>query len=173
MLLYYRQMVSSIELVKEDKRLQDMVFDREAAPARTVPVAPPPQPTLTGAAKTFDDAEQAYTGKDFAKAKKLYLDVLQQNAEKPMQASAYYGLARIAAFEKDPETSERLFLKVLDLGPEAPVKAWTLVYLGRLSLAAQDGGQAGKYFQSALQVAGASDAARQAAQKGMQDSSKQ
>jgi hypothetical protein len=82
-------------------------------------------------------------------------------------------LARIAAIERDPETSERLFLKVLDLEPEPPVKAWSLVYLGRLSLAAQEGVQAGKYFQSALQVAGASDAARQAAQKGMQESSKQ
>jgi tetratricopeptide (TPR) repeat protein len=172
MVLYYQQMVSAIELVKEDRRLTDVAFDRESAPARTVPVAPPPQPALTGAAKTLEDAEQSYTAKEYPKAKKLYMDVLQQTDQKPAQASAYYGLARIAAFEKDPETSERLFLKVLDLEPEPPVKAWTLVYLGRLSLAAQDGVQAGKYFQSALQVAGASDAARQAAQQGMQRSAK-
>jgi tetratricopeptide (TPR) repeat protein len=173
MLLYYQQMVSGIELVKEDKRLTDVVFDRQAAPARTVQAAPPPQPALTGAAKTLADAEQVYASKDYPQAKKLYLDVLQQTDQKPMQASAYYGLARIAAFEKDPETSERLFLKVLDLEPDAQIKGWTLVYLGRLSLAAQDGVQAGKYFQSALQVPGASDAARQAAQQGMQQSSKQ
>jgi tetratricopeptide (TPR) repeat protein len=166
-------MVSGIELVKEDKRLTDVVFDRQAAPARTVQAAPPPQPALTGAAKTLADAEQVYASKDYPQAKKLYLDVLQQTDQKPMQASAYYGLARIAAFEKDPETSERLFLKVLDLEPDAQIKGWTLVYLGRLSLAVQDGVQAGKYFQSALQVPGASDAARQAAQQGMQQSSKQ
>jgi tetratricopeptide (TPR) repeat protein len=173
MILYYQEMVSSIELVKEDKRLTDFVFDRESAPSRTVQVAPPPPPPLTGAAKTLDEAEQLYSSKDYPKAKKLYLDVLQQTDRKPMQASAYYGLARIAALEKDPETSERLFLKVLDLEPEAPVKGWTLVYLGKLSLAAADGAQAGKYFQSALQVPGASDKAREEAQRGLQQSSKQ
>jgi TolA-binding protein len=173
MILYYQEMVSAIELLKEEKRLQNVEFDRQAAPTRTVQAAPAPQPGLTGAAKTLDEAEQLYTAKDYSNAKKLYLDVLQQTDQKPTQASAYYGLARIAAIEKDPETSERLFLKVLDLEPEAPVKAWTLVYLGKLSLAAQEGVQAGKYFQSALQVAGASEAARQAAQKGMQESSKQ
>jgi hypothetical protein len=74
--------------------------------------------------------------------------------------------------QKDPETGERMFLKSLDLDPEPQVKAWVLVYLGRLSVAAGDGAQAGKYFNDALQVPGASEMARKAAQDGIRQSSK-
>ena len=71
------------------------------------------------------------------------------------------------------KTAERLFQKTLELEPEPQVKAWTLVYLGQLELAAGEREQAGKYFQSALQVEGASEKARKTAQQGMQQSSKQ
>jgi tetratricopeptide (TPR) repeat protein len=97
---------------------------------------------------------------------------LQQTDQKPMHAAAYYGVARIAAKKKDPETAERMFEKTLELEPEPWVKAWALVYLGRLSMAAGDGSQAGKYFQKALAVDGASDEARKAAQQGAQQISK-
>jgi tetratricopeptide (TPR) repeat protein len=175
MLLYYREMVSAIELKKEDARLSNVTFDRDA-PTRTVkaPVAPEPAAApLTGAAKTLDEAEKLYEARDLDKAKATYLAALQQTAEKPAHAKAYYGLARIAALQKDPETAERLFQKTLELEPESAVKAWTLVYLGQLELAAGERDQAGKYFQSALQVEGASEAARKRAELGMQQSSKQ
>jgi tetratricopeptide (TPR) repeat protein len=90
-----------------------------------------------------------------------------------LQASAYYGLARIALLQKDPDAAEQLFHKALDSRPEAQVKAWALVYLGRLSLAAADRDQAAGYFQQALQVDGSSDMARKAASEGFQNSSKQ
>jgi hypothetical protein len=47
-----------------------------------------------------------------------------------------------------------------------------LVYLGRLSGAAGDPAQAAKYFQDALRVEGASTAARQAAEQGVQQTTK-
>lgn len=172
MVLYYKDMVSAIDLMKEEKRLANVEFDRNPPPAHGVPVAQPPAPVLTGAAKTLDDAEQLYIKRDLDPAKKLYLDVLQQTPDKPMHAAAYYGLARIAVLQKDPETAERMFQKSLELEPEPQVKAWVLVYLGRLSLAAGEGAQAGKYFGEALQVPGASDMARKAAQDGMRQSSK-
>jgi cytochrome c-type biogenesis protein CcmH/NrfG len=53
------------------------------------------------------------------------------------------------------------------------VKAWSLVYLGQLELAAGEREQAVKYFQSALQVEGASEKARSTAQQGIARSSKQ
>jgi hypothetical protein len=61
----------------------------------------------------------------------------------------------------------------LQLNPEPQVKAWTLVYLGKLSLASSDSTQAAKYFADALKVEGASDKAREEAQKGVQQVSKQ
>jgi len=136
------------------------------------PAAPPPPP-LTGAAKTLNDADNLYAARELEKAKKLYLDALQQTDQEPVHAAVYYGLARIATLEKDPETAERLFQKVLELQPEAPVHAWALVYLGKLALAAGEREPAAKYFQDALKVEGASEKARQEAQQGIQQSSRQ
>ncbi len=170
MVLYYKEMVGAIDLVKEDARLMQAQFNTQAA-TRTVKTpapAPAPSPVLTGAAKTLDDAEQLYKAKDYEKAKSLFLAALQQSDQKPVHAAAYYGMARIAVFQKDPETGERLFQKVLELEPEPFVKGWTLVFLGRLYLSAADKEQAAKYFQSALAVEGLTDEARKAAQQGVQ-----
>jgi tetratricopeptide (TPR) repeat protein len=89
-----------------------------------------------------------------------------------MHAAAYYGMARIAVLEKDPELAERLFNQTLESEPEAQLRAWSLVYLGRLSMAAGERAQAAQYFQSALQVKGASSAAQQAASQGVETTSK-
>jgi len=107
------------------------------------------------------------------KANALYLAALEQTDQKPLHAAAYYGLARIATLQRRPEDAERLFQKTLELQPEAQVKAWALVYLGQLELAAGERDQAVKYFQSALQVEGASERARTTAQQGIERSSKQ
>lgn len=170
MLFYYPTLVGAIDLVAEDARLSKIQFDK-AAPIRTVPATRVVQPpALTGAAKALDDAEKLYTSRDLDQAKKLYLDVLQQTDNQTMHSAAYYGLARIAALQKDPELAQQLFHKTLELQPEPQVKAWSLVYLGRLSVAEGDRAQAANYFQSALKVEGASDAARQAASQGAESS---
>ena len=168
---YYPDMVMAIDLVKEDARLSEVRF-ATAASVHSVTVPAPAPPPLTGAAKTLDDAEQLYTGRDLDKAKKLYLDVLQQTDRKPMHAAAYYGLARIAVLQKDPETAERLFQRSLELEPDPHVKAWVLVYLGKLSMAAGERDPAAKYFQDALKIEGASQKAREEASKGAQQISK-
>ena len=174
MMLYYQELVAAIDLVKEDARLSAVEFDKQAAAGRAVKSAPPPAPPpLTGAAKTLADAEALYAARDLEKAKKLYLDVLQQTDRKPLHAAAYYGMARIAALEKDPETADRLFRKTLELEPEPFVKAWTLVYLGQLSMAARDSEQAARFFGEALKVDGASDKAHEAARQGMEHSKTQ
>jgi len=179
MVYYFADMVQAIDLVKEDKRLTGVEFNKTATerPGRTVTheAAQPPPPT--GAAKTLADAEDLLAARVqdpsyVAKAKRLFLGVLEQTDNKPTHAAAYYGLARVAALEKDPETAERLFQKTLELEPEAPVKAWALVYLGKLSQAAGEREQALKYFQGALQVEGASKTALAQAQTGVQQSSK-
>ncbi|GAC1504281.1 MAG: hypothetical protein NVS2B1_14070 [Bradyrhizobium sp.] len=78
--------------------------------------------------------------------------------------------ARIAVLQKDPELGERLFQKALESSPDPQVQAWTLVYLGRLSGSSGDREQAVKHYQQALAVSGASPMARQAAEKGLQES---
>lgn len=172
MMVFYKEMIQGIDLRKEDARLRDVEFDR-TAPVRTVKApAPPPPPAPTGAAKTLDDAETLYRARKLDEAKAQYLAALQQTDDKPLHATAYYGLARIAVLEKDPETAERMFQKSLELGPEAQVKAWCLAYLGQLELAAGERESAAQYFQKALQVEGASELARKTAQQGLQQTSK-
>jgi tetratricopeptide (TPR) repeat protein len=172
MLFYYAEMVAGIDLVKENARINAVEFNRVGARRPAVPVAaPPPPPPLTGAEKTLDDADKLYTARDLEMAKKLYLDSLQQTDKSNLHAAAFYGLARIATLQKDPDSAERLFAKALESGPDPAVKSWVLVYLGRLSLAAGDREQAAKHFQEALHVEGASPAAREAAAQGAQQSS--
>jgi tetratricopeptide (TPR) repeat protein len=174
MMLYYKEMAQGINLLKEDARLTNVEFDRRAPVEKTVKATQPAPPALTGAAKTLDDAENLYQGKQYEEAKQQFLAVLQQTDRRSQHAAAYYGLARVAASQKNPEDAERLFQKALELEPEAQVKAWTLVYLGRLEMAAQepDLKQAAKYFQDALQVEGAPVKAREIAQQGLQQISK-
>jgi tetratricopeptide (TPR) repeat protein len=177
MALYYPEMAKAIDLRKEDARLSSVVFDKQAPEGAVVKTpAPPAPPPLSGAAKTLDEAERLYRTQDKANletAKKLYLESLEQTQDGGLQASAYYGLARIAALQRDPETADRLFRKTLELAPEPPVKAWTLVYLGRFAQAAGEREEAARHFQEALKVDGAPDAARKAAVDGLQNNAKQ
>jgi tetratricopeptide (TPR) repeat protein len=173
MALYYPSLIGAIDLKKEDARLSQVDFSSEAAARPAVKAAPPPPPPApTGPAKTLDDAEKLYRSNDLDPAKKLYLDLLRQTDNKTMHAAAYFGLARIAAKQKDPETSQKLFQKVLELEPDPFVKSWSLVFLGRLSVASGEREEAQKYFQRALQVEGASEEARKAAKDAVQDISK-
>ena len=182
MRFFYPDMVQAIDLRKEDARLSQVEFAKEPPTRVRRVVKPAPAPVLTGAAKTLDDAEKLYTARDLDKAKEGFLAVLRDTPDKPLHAKAYYGLARVAVLQKDPETAERLFQKTLELEPEAQDKAWVYVYLGRLSdaagkNAAAQGQQteaeaafaaAQKFYQSALGVEGGSEKAREAAQQGVQ-----
>jgi tetratricopeptide (TPR) repeat protein len=174
MYLYYTEMMQAIDLVKEDRRLTGVEFSKDSAarPVVRMPAEAPP-PAVTGAAKTLEEAEQAYSSRQLDKSKKLFLKTLEETEKPSMHASAYYGLARIALLEKDLDAAERLFQKSLDSDPEAFDKAWDLVYLGRLSVAAGDRDKAAEYFQSALQLEGATDKARQEAKQGLELTKKQ
>src|SRR6185312_5128786 len=104
MVAYYKDMAQSIDVAKEEERLSKVVFDSQRTPQHLVPVQAPAPPPLTGAAKTLKDAQDAYDAHDLDQSKKLYLDVLQQTDVKDIHAEAYFGLAHIAALQKDPET---------------------------------------------------------------------
>ncbi len=168
MRLYYPEMLTSIDLKKEERRLEGIEFASagRVRKAKVVEAAPPPAPV--GASKTLEDAEQLYTSRNLEKARQTYMRALQETQEPGLHARAYYGLARIAVLQKNPEMAERLFQKTLESSPDSHVQAWTYVYLGRLSDAAGDRGQATAHYKQALTVQDASTAARQAAEKGLQ-----
>jgi tetratricopeptide (TPR) repeat protein len=174
MRLFFPEMIRKIDPAHEDKRLAAVKFTESprvrAAKGSTVEhrMAPAPNPTD----KALDDADRLYANKDYEHAKQAYVHILEQSSDKAVHARAYYGLARIAVLQNDPEMGERLFQKVLDSSPDAWIKAWAHVYLGRLSDIAGNRDEAAKHYQTALALDGASAAARHAAQQGMQESFK-
>lgn len=183
MRLYFAEMANGIDLRKEDRRLLGIQFASERAVRKAKPAAARPEvePELSPAEKTLQEAEQLYRARNLDKARETYLRVLEQGPEKSLHSKAYYGLARIAAMQKDPELAEKLFQKTLELGPDAQDAAWCHVYLARLAEAAvKAADQAGRpeeaahereeaatHYRSALAVEGATDAAKQAAQQGL------
>lgn len=175
MRLYFPDMVAAIDVKKEEQRLAGITFAEQKA-VRTVRVTPAevaPKAPSSPAAKSLEAAEEKYDSRDLTGAKEGYLRVVQQTADRTLQARAYYGLARIAALEKDPELSERLFQKTLELNPDPAVKSWSLLYLGRLAGARGDRVQAAAFFESALAVAGLPDQVRNLAAKGLEEMRKQ
>ena len=174
MLIYYKEMVQAIDVYKEDKRLTNVEFNKVSAERPPLkPAAPAPPPPPTGAAKTLQDAEEAYSGRELPKAKQLFLKVLEQTEKLPAHASAYYGLGRIALIEKNLDEAERLFQKSLECEPDPFDKGWDLVYLGRLAIAAGDKEQALKLLNSVVQLEGATDKAKKEATDLLQQISKQ
>lgn len=166
--LYFPELITTINLAKEEKRLENFEFARGQTERKAKPMAaPPPPPEPSAIEKSLSDAEALYAARDLDKAREAFSAILTKSDERPVQARAYYGLGRIATLRRDPESAEKLFQKALDLGAPAYEKAWTLVYLGKLSLAARMEPEAAAHFQAALAVEGASAKAKEAADEAL------
>jgi hypothetical protein len=170
MRFYLEDMIAAIDLKRESNRIAAIKLD--AAPLVRVGkqvAVPTPEPELSPSGQTLAQAEDLYlkrgaNSSNLDDAKTLYLKSLEQNGAAAEHAQAWYGLARIAVLQKQPDNAVKLFEKTLSASPDDQTKAWTLVYLARLSIAASDPERAAKFYQEALGVQGASDAARKAAQ---------
>jgi tetratricopeptide (TPR) repeat protein len=172
MRLYFPEMVAGIDLKKERQRLSsvDFITDQQVRTYRVTREVGPPE--LTGLNKILDDAEQLITDRakdpgNTTRAKEAYNQVLEQTTEKPMQAKAYYGLARLAVLQNDPETGDRLFRQVLELDPDVATKAKSLVYIGRLADFRGEKDEAQQFYKAALALPGIPDSARSDAEKGV------
>jgi tetratricopeptide (TPR) repeat protein len=167
--IYYPELVKGIDLGKEDKRIARVEFAAERA-ARVVRVTPAERPVeLTGPARMLDEAEKRYNEKAYPQAKELFLRLLKETDQRPFHAKAYFGLARIAALDRDPESSDRLFRKVLELDPEPDVRAWSLLYLGRLADAQGNREEARQHYEAALKVTGVPPRVKAAAEQGLKE----
>jgi tetratricopeptide (TPR) repeat protein len=164
MRLYFPEMIEAIDLKKEDEMLAKVQFS-ETPRVRHAKLPPrAAEVELTGVQKTIQEAEALYGSRDLDRAKEKFLLVLRETSDSPLHARAYYGLARIAVLQRNPEVGDQMFRKALESSPEPYVKAWVLVYLGRLADAAGERAEAVKYYEEALKVEKASLAARRAAE---------
>jgi len=164
---YFPDLLGQIDLEREDKRLQKVEFAKEATVHKAKDAPQAPAPAFSASAKSLAEAEDLYKIKDLAGARASYQKALEQPAGNPVHARAYYGLARIAALDHDPELAEKLFQKSLEMSPDDETKSWAYLYLGRLSDAAGEREQAEKHYRAALAVQGAPEQVKVAAEKGL------
>lgn len=161
--LYLGEMIDNIHVRKEAQRIAAIPFLDKPVEHIVQSQAPAQAPT-NPAEIQLDELDKLIRARDMEKARDICRKVLQQNEPKPIHARAYFGLARIAALEKDPELSKELFEKTLTLQPEPFEKAWSHVYLARLAMAGQEPSEAVTQYEAAIAVDGGSEQARKAAQ---------
>lgn len=162
---YFEEMANAIDLKREDTRIAAIRFD--AVPLMRLGkqvTVPAPAPQLSPSGATLERAEDLYLKRSLDDAKQLYLKSLEQTGSPAEHAQAWYGLARIAVLQNQPDAAVKLFEKTLSGSPDGQTKAWALVYLARLSKAGGDPARAAKFYQDALGVEGASEQALKAAQ---------
>jgi tetratricopeptide (TPR) repeat protein len=168
MRLYFAEFVAGIDLRKEERRLDriDFVSERAVKSNRVTRVVED-KPLLTGAAKTLEEGEDLLRQRKPAEAKTVFLKVIEQTAEKPVQAKGYYGLARVAILERDPETGDRLFRRLLELDPDGATKSWALLYLGKLADSQGEQDEAEQQYKAALATPDVPDQVKREAEQGL------
>lgn len=164
---YFPEMVKGIDLRKETQRLDKVEFDQQPRVRKVRPPLQQTPPEPAGPRRRLEEAEELYARRELAKAREAFLQILRDTDQKPLHARAYYGLARIAALEKNPELAERLFEKTLESDPDPQTAGWAHVYLARLAEAAGEPDRAERHYRRALAIPEATTAARAAAEKGL------
>lgn len=165
MRFYFPTLVDSIDLAKEEARASTLEFD-QTAPVRTAKPVQVPQPEPTAMEQALLDAEELYRNRELDEARQAFLRIAGAGGSQAYKARAYYGLARIATLQNDPELAMTLFNQTLELSPGPNERAWSLVYLGRLHDVAGEHDQALELYRAALAVQGATAGATEMAVQG-------
>jgi tetratricopeptide (TPR) repeat protein len=163
--LYYPDLISAIDVGKEQKRLKKVQFV-ESMPPRVI--ASPAKIQLDPAEQTLEAAQGLYEQKDLEGARKLFRKALEQSNEKSKQGHAYYGLALVDLQEKHWDEALDLFQRTIAVNPNSAIGAWSHYYLGQLQLKAGDPEKAAAEFKLTVATEGASAKAREAAEKALQ-----
>jgi len=176
---YYADLIAGIDVDAEQKRLQGVTFaSAEAAPASK-------HGNASGGVEgnEFDenrllaDGDRAVALKQTANAKAAFGKVLEKNPEEPR---ALYGMAIASVLDGEADGAKKLFERLITVAARnggsfeannavnASLVAWAHVYLGRIFDVEDDRDSAIREYQSALAVVGAPEAARVAAQRGVE-----
>ena len=174
MSLYFPSLVQGINVAAEQKRLQNFQF---ASATETVP-AGGIQGENSGNPETqleqeFTRGDRQIALQDAAGAAATFQGILNEH---PNQPRALYGLALASVLQGQGEKAENLFEQVVSMpppgssataAPSPSILAWSHVYLGRIHDLQGERAPAVKEYRAALGVNGAPEAARVAAQQGV------
>ena len=173
---YFPDLLAGIDVEAEQARFKDFHF------ASTQPPAPPKDKAESAAAEPSNlESEIAEGNRDLAvqngaAARAVFEQVL---AKYPGEARALYGLAIASVLSGDADRATELFSKLVSdsgptgIGAPAPgtdpaILSWSHIYLGRIHDLEDDRQKALAEYRAALGVTGAPEAARVAAQRGIE-----
>jgi tetratricopeptide (TPR) repeat protein len=178
MSLYFPDLVSGIDVLAEQKRLQNFAFSPAGAVVpKAEATATAEQPSELGQWLAEGDHEIAL--QDAEAATKTFERVL---AKYPGQPQALYGLAIASVLAGKADRAKELFERLVSTpdsdavkdkdkvatGADPTIVAWSHVYLGRIHDLEDERDLAITEYHAAMNVEGAPEAARLAAQRGTQ-----
>ena len=173
--IYYPEMLEKLDVAQERKRLAGVQF-REAPEAsdlghRRLPASPVAGATGSTPSPSEEEtvlaqAEDAMAQQDFAQARRLFRAALEKNGV--LQARAIYGLALVAAQERQPELAKSYFQHTLEVSKDPHLLAWSHIYLGRIYDMEQKRELAVEHYRQALKIRDAEPATHRAAERGLQ-----
>jgi predicted negative regulator of RcsB-dependent stress response len=166
--LYYPDLVSAVDVRKEEKRLKRVEF-AQSVPQRVI--APPVKMEIAPAEESLAAAEGLFEQHDLENARRFYRKALGETSDRKLQGRADYGLALIDLQEKRWDEALDLFQRTVDANPNSALTAWSHYYLGQLQLKAGDSDKATAEFKLALATEGASPKLQEAAEKALRTSS--
>lgn len=178
---FFPELIGGVDVIAEQKRLQGFTFaKREAAPAQET-AATAAAPSSEGE-KLLAEGNRQVALQNPAAASAAFQKVLDGD---PRQSKAMYGLAVASLMSGQGDKARDLFERLV-APPAAPsagtpeaaapvdpsIVAWSHVYLGRLHDVEDERDQALLNYHAALTVPGAPEAARVAAQRGLDEAYK-
>jgi tetratricopeptide (TPR) repeat protein len=164
---YFVDLLKSIDVTSERVRLQTKRF-----PPADTPQAPGVEPQGSEEDRAIDEGDRLTASSDAVGAAAAYERAL---AIAPTDPRALYGSAVASLMQGQGERAFEIFNQLVSAAsgpdpaarPDAATLAWAHVYLGRLHDLASERDEAVAEYRAALAVAGAPEAARAAAQKGV------
>jgi len=160
---YYRKLIQQIDLKDEAKRLQGIEF---VAPPEK-PASSPVRPKISELDRLLNEAEGYFRLEDLEQSRAKFEEALVEAGGRNAQAE--YGLARVAAFEGEPDLAREYFEKAIVSTDDKHIRAMSHVYIARIEDLVGNREQAVEHYQLALAVGDSSPRVRELAEGGLKE----
>jgi tetratricopeptide (TPR) repeat protein len=161
---YYPDLIKGIDTRRETARLQGIEFTPASGRAVVQQAA---RPKISESERLLQEAEGLLRADRLEQSRDKFDEVLEKSGGR--NAQAIYGLARVAVSDADPELAIEYFHEALEADPDPAIESMSHVYIARIEDIMGNREQAVEHYRLALAVTGIPEAARQAAEKGLQE----
>jgi TolA-binding protein len=166
MRMYYPDLVTNIDVGKEQKRIRKVEFTQSTSR----PLITTQQVSIPEAERTLEAADGLMETKDYDNARKAFSTALSETDSKALHGRAYFGLARVAIVQKQQSQAKELFERALENEPSPSEAAWCHYYLGKLALSMSGDIEKAKHeFEAVLSNDGSSAKVREVTEQALQE----